>query len=108
MEDRTNYTAINALTWDHWAKTGIDWSIPVTHDEFAKAQQGEWGVYLTPTRFVPKEWFPPFAGTRILGLAAAAADAHLAALGATDLDYSDQLAERKQGEKDINWIVRGI
>ncbi|MGI6148484.1 MAG: class I SAM-dependent methyltransferase [Firmicutes bacterium] len=106
MEDRTNYTAINALTWDHWAKTGIDWSIPVTHDEFAKAQQGEWGVYLTPTRFVPKEWFPPFAGTRILGLASGGGQQMpiFAALGAdcTVFDYSDQqlALEREVAERE--------
>lgn len=100
MKNRINYTEINSRTWDVWAEGGIAWSIPVTHEEYVKAQQGEWGVYLTPTKLVPKEWFPPFRRAKLLGLASGGGQQMpiFAALGAecTVFDYSDQQLERER------------
>ena len=69
MTDRDSSTDLNALTWDEWAENGCEWTIPVSHEEVEQARRGEWGVYLTPCRFVPREWFPPLAGAALLGLA---------------------------------------
>ncbi len=68
---KDNYTEINADTWDMWAENGIEWSIPVSREEYDEAKKGNWGVYLTPVKYVPKDWFLPFKGTKILGLASA-------------------------------------
>ncbi|MVB11009.1 Methyltransferase domain protein [Caprobacter fermentans] len=69
MDQRENYTKINSETWDRWAQDGNEWSVPVSHEEFIRARKGDWNVVLTPVRPVPKEWFPPFSGLKILGLA---------------------------------------
>lgn len=63
------YTQINSEIWDKWVEDGIEWGIPITHEEYLDAVQGKWGVYLTPRRTVPKEWFPDFKSADILGLA---------------------------------------
>jgi len=63
------YTEVNAKIIDHWVDDGWVWGKPVTEVVCEKARQGEWGVVLTPTIPVPKDWFPAFEGAKILGLA---------------------------------------
>ena len=41
----------------------------ITHEEFVEARSGKWQMVLTPTKPVPKEWYPDITGKRILGLA---------------------------------------
>ncbi|MHB1484313.1 MAG: class I SAM-dependent methyltransferase [Saccharofermentanales bacterium] len=100
MEKR-NYVDINSKTWDKWADDGNEWSIPVSHEDYVKAQCGEWKVVLTPTIPVPKEWFLLFRGAKMLGLASGGGQQMpvFTALGAecTVFDNSDrQLASEKQ------------
>ncbi len=63
------YQDINAETVDRWVDEGWVWGKPVTTEMFKQAQKGEWDVVLTPTKPVPKPWFPPLKGARVLGLA---------------------------------------
>lgn len=106
MESKRDYTQINSVTWDKWVDNGIEWGIPVTHEEYMAATNGEWGVYLTPCRIVPKEWFLPFANTKILGLASGGGQQMpiFSALGAecTVFDNSDRqlLSEREVAERE--------
>ena len=98
--DIKSYQKINAETWDTWSEEGCEWTIPVSHQEYQKALNGEWGVYLTPCITVPKEWFPPLKDAQVLGLASGGGQQIpiFSALGAhcTVLDYSDkQLAAEK-------------
>ena len=51
------YQKINAESVDRWCAEGWEWGEPITHETFKKAERGEWGVYLTPTKYVPHEWF---------------------------------------------------
>lgn len=98
--DKRNYTEINAITWDKWAENGIEWALPIAHEEYINAQKGEWGVYLTPCKFVPKQWFLPFAGAALLGLASGGGQQMpvFTALGAdcTVFDYSDSQLNRER------------
>jgi len=64
-----SYTEANAKTIDRWVDQGWVWGTPLTPEQCEKARKGEWDVVLTPTKPVPKDWFPPFSGARILGLA---------------------------------------
>ena len=100
MDRRQEYTKINAQTWNDWAQNGCEWSAPVTPAECEAARHGEWGVYLTPTRPVPKEWFPPLRGLRLLGLASGGGQQMplFSLLGAqcTVLDYSDRQLESER------------
>lgn len=97
-----DYTDINAQTIDRWIAEGWEWGMPITHEEYEDALKGEWNISLTPTRCVPKQWFPDLKGCKVLGLAAGGAQQMpvLSALGAkcTVLDYS-----KKQLESE--WMV---
>lgn len=92
MLEQHSYTDINAETWDQWARDGIAWSIPVSHEVFQRAQAGQWDVILTASRPVPHSWFGELAGKRVLGLASGGGQQIpiLCARGAvcTVLDYS--------------------
>lgn len=114
-----SYTEINSKTWDVWAKNGCCWSIPITHETYENAKNGNWEVILTPCKPVPKQWFSPYlkdgflSGVNLLGLASGGGQQMpvLAALGAdcTVLDYSDsQLdSERMVAQRegyDINIV----
>lgn len=115
MSTHQPYTVINSKTWDQWAEQGSDWTIPITHEEYVKARNGDWDVFLTPCKFVPKAWFGNLQGARLLGLASGGGQQMpiFAAIGAvtTVFDNSErQLAsERMVAERegyDIE-IVKG-
>jgi ubiquinone/menaquinone biosynthesis C-methylase UbiE len=60
----------NQEAWDRQVHSGKNpWTVPVAPEIVAKARQGEWSVLLTQNISVPKEWFPPMKGLKILGLA---------------------------------------
>ncbi|WP_462413436.1 class I SAM-dependent methyltransferase [Neobacillus sp. Marseille-QA0830] len=90
----TNYTNINSAVIDNWVDNHWEWGIPISHETYEKAVRGEWNVFLTPTKPVPKEWFPPLKGCRILGLASGGGQQMpiFTALGAvcTVMDYSQK------------------
>lgn len=104
--DKRDYTEVNSRTWDKWAENGCEWSIPISHEKYVKAKSGEWGVYLTPCKFVPKEWFGELRGKKLLGLASGGGQQMpvFSALGAdcTVFDYSDRQleAERVVAERE--------
>ena len=64
-----DYQQLNADTIDKWCRDGWEWSVPITHEAYMKAQQGDWQVFLTPTRPVPRAWLGDLHGRRVLGLA---------------------------------------
>ena len=102
--DPMNYTDVNADTIDRWVDKGWDWGVPISHEDYLRARKGEWQVVLTPIRPVPKEWFPPLKGLKILGLASGGGQQMpvFAACGAecTVLDYSPrQLASEEEVAK---------
>lgn len=88
------YQQLNAQIISKWCREGWQWGQPITHEEYVRAKQGQWDVYLTPTKFVPKDWFGSLAGKRILGLASGGGQQMpiFSALGArcTLLDYSQE------------------
>lgn len=94
------YTDINSKTWDNWSKESNIWTIPIAHEEYIKAKEGEWGIYLTPTQTVPKEWFGQLKGKKLLGLASGGGQQMpiLTALGAicTIFDNSELQLEKER------------
>jgi len=60
--------------------------------QFTSALNGNWSVLLTPTKPVPREWFPELKDCKVLGLASGGGQQMpiFAAAGAdcTVLDYS--------------------
>lgn len=89
-----NYQDINSETISRWCREGWEWGTPITHEEYEKALRGDWGVYLTPTKIVPKHWFGGLQGKKVLGLASGGGQQMpiFTALGAscTVLDYSEE------------------
>ena len=98
--DSFDYTALNAETIDRWVEEGWEWGVPISHEEYERAKNGDWHLGLTPTKPVPREWFPPLEGARVLGLAAGGGQQMpvLTARGArcTVLDYSERQIESER------------
>ena len=86
------YQKENAKIIDAWCKRGWKWGQAIDHETYQRALQGEWGVYLTPTKQVPHAWFNDLRGKKVLGLASGGGQQMpiFSALGAkcTLLDYS--------------------
>lgn len=59
----------NAQAWDRAVQRGSRWTKPVSPEAVAAARRGEWQILLTPSRPVPRAWFPPLEGADVLCLA---------------------------------------
>jgi len=88
----------NRQAWDRQVAADNPWTRPVSPGEIAAARVGQWQIVLTPTKPVPRAWFPNLRGCKVLCLAAGGGQQApiLAAAGArvTCLDNSPaQLAQ---------------
>jgi SAM-dependent methyltransferase len=59
----------NREAWNREVEGGNRWTVPVSPEEIAAARGGEWSILLTPTKSVPREWFPELKGRQVLCLA---------------------------------------
>jgi len=59
----------NRVAWDKMGEQGSQWTIAYDPAKIAAARQGEWELYLTEQRPVPKDWFPRLEGADVLCLA---------------------------------------
>jgi len=84
----------NRLAWDKQVEGGNRWTVPVGPEAIAAARQGQWTIFLTPRKPVPRAWLPDLPGKRVLCLASGGGQQGpvLAAAGAevTVLDNSPQ------------------
>lgn len=65
-----NYISNNREVWDKKADSNYVWTRPVSIDEVENAKAGKWNIYLTPTKSVPREWFPEsLIGKKVLCIA---------------------------------------
>jgi len=97
----------NRQAWDQQVETGNRWTIPVDPQAIAAARKGVWEVLLTPTRPVPRTWFPELKDRHVLCLASGGGQQGpiFAAVGAhvTILDNSprqlaqDRLVAEREG-----------
>jgi SAM-dependent methyltransferase len=81
-----NITAHNRAAWDRQVEQGNEWTIPVSAEAVAAARRGDWSIYLTESKPVPRTWFPAdLKGTEVLCLASGGGQQGpiLAAAGAT-------------------------
>ena len=90
--------AYNRRAWDKLVENGDRWTVPVTTDEVLHAKRGQWQIVLTPTKAVPRSWFPDLNGASTLCLASGGGQQGpmLAAAGAivTVLDASPRQLEQ--------------
>lgn len=67
-----DFVSMNREIWDKKVEDKYIWSRPVSTEEVEKAKKGEWKIVLTPTKPVPRDWFPEsLVGKKILCLASA-------------------------------------
>jgi SAM-dependent methyltransferase len=103
----------NRHAWDRRVETGNRYTVPVGPEVIAAARRGEWTVSLTPTRPVPRDWFPALAALETLCLASGGGQQApvLAAAGAsvTVLDVSPaQLAQDRRAADQHGLAVRTV
>lgn len=95
-----NVLEYNGNAWDKEVELNNPWTIPVTHAEIENAKNGDWSIFLTPSKAIPKQWLGNIVGKKILCLASGGGQQGpiLSAAGAevTVVDYS-----QKQLDKDI-------
>lgn len=100
-----SYQDINKETIDRWVEEGWEWGKSISHEDYIKAKNGEWKVFLTPTVAVPIDWLGDLNRKKILGLASGGGQQMpiFNALGATCsvIDYSS-----KQIESEYNVAKR--
>lgn len=70
MIDPENYLNYNRNAWNHLVQSGNRWTRPFDDEVIASARKGLFEVLLTPSKPVPREWFPA-SGAELLGLASA-------------------------------------
>ena len=61
--------AYNRDAWNKEVDGGNEWTVPVGSEVIAAASQGNWEIFLTPSKPVPEDWFPALKGLNILCLA---------------------------------------
>jgi SAM-dependent methyltransferase len=88
----------NSSAWDSEVAKRNPWTIPVTPEVVAKARLGDWSIVLTPTKPVPRDWFPFLPGARVLCLASGGGQQGpvLAAAGATVTVFDNSPAQLEQ------------
>jgi len=59
----------NRTAWDREVERGNRWTVPVSEAVIAAARRGEWEILLTPSKPVPRAWFPDLEGADVLCLA---------------------------------------
>jgi SAM-dependent methyltransferase len=103
----------NRRAWDRRVEMGNRYTVPVGPEVIAAARRGEWTVALTPTKPVPRDWFPTLQALEILCLASGGGQQApiLAALGAllTVLDVSPaQLAQDRRVAEEHDLAIRCV
>ena len=103
----------NQRAWDAQVESGNQWTIPVSTEEVQAARQGNWDIILTPTKPVPKDWFPELKGLSVLCLGSGGGQQGplLAAAGAevTVFDQSPkQLAQDRLVAERDNLAIRTV
>jgi SAM-dependent methyltransferase len=95
-----NIREYNRYAWGLEVEKNNKFTIPVDQPTIAAAQKGIFTVLLTETKPVPSDWFPPFQGLNLLGLACGGGQQGpiFAALGANVTIFDNSPA---QLERDI-------
>ncbi|SEN04764.1 class I SAM-dependent methyltransferase [Lihuaxuella thermophila] len=93
-----NIVDYNSKAWDRNVEKKNRWTIPVDREAIQKAKNGKWEIYVTPTKPVPKEWFPPLKGLKVLCLASGGGQQGpvLAAAGAEVTVFDNSVEQLKQ------------
>ena len=104
-----NVREYNRTAWNRSVETGNQWTVPVGPEVIEAARKGEWSIVLTPTKPVPRAWFPPLDGLEVLCLASGGGQQGpiLAAAGAnvTAFDNSPRQLEQDRFVADRDGLM---
>ena len=91
----------NREAWNRRAALGNTWTIPVDRQTVEQAKTGNWDVFLTPTKPVPREWFGDLKNKRVLCLASGGGQQGpiLAAAGARVTVFDNSPAQLEHDRK---------
>jgi SAM-dependent methyltransferase len=92
---------LNRAGWDSLVEKENRWTIPVSEEEIVAARRGEWQIVLTPTKPVPRSWFPEMEGAKVLCLASGGGQQGpiLAATGARVVVYDNSPKQLEQDRR---------
>lgn len=112
-EEKMDIVEHNKDAWNVVSENNEERTNKVTESIISDAKKGKWDVVLTQNKAVPKDWFPPMQGLKILGLASGGGQQMpiFAALGAdvTSFDNSSvQLAKDKEVANENNLSINVI
>lgn len=101
MTSRAEVVRFNAAAWDRQVARGNMWTLPVGSDVIERARRGDWSIVLTPSKPVPRDWFPALEGTRVLALASGGGQQGpiLAAAGAHVTVFDNSTAQLEQDRR---------
>ncbi|MFC5464141.1 class I SAM-dependent methyltransferase [Lederbergia graminis] len=97
----------NSIAWDKKVEEGSAYTLPVNSEIIERSKRGDWEIYLTTKKPVPRDWFPTsLDGVKILCLAsgggqqgpvlaAAGADVTVIDLSKKQLQQDEMVAERE-------------
>ena len=91
----------NQRAWDQQVASGNRWTLPVSSKLIAKARSGDWELVLTPSKPVPKSWFPDLSNCHVLCLASAGGQQGpiLSAAGARVTVFDASLKQLEQDQR---------
>lgn len=99
--EKINVFDLNRIAWDHAVDEAENpYTNPVSPEQIQAAKLGEWSLYLSDCKPVPRTWFTKFDGLKVLCLASGGGQQApiFAALGAevTLLDASSRQLDQDQ------------
>jgi SAM-dependent methyltransferase len=67
--DQREIISHNKTAWNRQVEQLNRWTVAVSPEEIARAREGYWELLLTPSKPVPRSWYPELAGCDVLCLA---------------------------------------
>jgi SAM-dependent methyltransferase len=90
-------TSYNKRAWNRKVNERNEWTLPISEETATKARAGDWTIVLTPTKPVPKEWYPELKGKKVLALASGGGQqAPILAIAGADVTVFDNSSSQLQ------------
>lgn len=99
MDVRTH----NRDAWNRQVDQGNQWTVPSSPEVIEAARRGDWRIYLTSLKPVPRAWFPELHACDVLCLASGGGQQGpiLAAAGARSVAVFDNSPKQLEGDRSV-------
>jgi len=107
------YQEINSIAWDNEVANNNFWTVPIKEETLNKARNGDFNIFLTPSKIIKKEWLADYKNKNILALACAGGQQAIAFAAANNnvvvYDISEkQLEQDKKTAKKYNLNIKTV